>query len=79
MSYRLGQADYFKNAFDAPDEDQVNVWKRLKWRSRCSAMMKLMKDDKGNVLDLLAGHVTWTDYTEIYRIIKQYVIVKLNI
>jgi len=70
-TYRLGQKDYFKNAFDVPEEDPVKAYKRLKWRSRCSAMIKLLKDENGKVSDIFSGHTTWTDYSEIYRVIKQ--------
>lgn len=42
------------------------------WSSKCSAFIKILKDGKGNFIDLLAGHNTWTDYYEMIRTYKHY-------
>lgn len=42
------------------------------WSSKCSAFIKLVRDDKGEIKDLLAGHTTWTDYYEMSRTYKHY-------
>lgn len=42
------------------------------WSSKCSAFIKLLKDDKGKITDLLAGHNTWTEYYEMLRTYKHY-------
>jgi len=42
------------------------------WSSKCSAFIKLTKDENGKFQDLLAGHNTWTDYYEMIRSYKHY-------
>ena len=39
---------------------------------RCSALVKAVKDDSGNVKDVLIGHATWDDYNSLTRIYKHY-------
>jgi hypothetical protein len=69
--YRLGQKDFFRKAFNMPNENPTIVWNRLMMRSKCSAMIKLIRDEEGNIKDLLSGHTAWSEYTETYRTMKQ--------
>jgi hypothetical protein len=72
--YKLGSENYFRNVFNMPTEDPKSVWRRFMWHSRCSAMIKLTKDESGKISDLLSGHTAWTDYSETLRTYKQYLI-----
>jgi len=41
--------------------------------SHCTAVVKLVKDPKTNLIkDLYVGHSTWDDYREMIRIYKEY-------
>ena len=68
---KLGDKNYFKKAFGINTEDPVKFWGELMWTSKCSAFIKLVKDDNGNWKDLLAGHTTWSEYYEMLRTFKQ--------
>ena len=67
--YKLGDKNYFRNVFNFPSESFL--WERIMMHSRCSAMIKILKDENDKPIDLLSGHVAWTDYTETYRTYKQ--------
>lgn len=41
-------------------------------QGHCSLLLKLLRDDNGNVKDLLIAHSTWDDYSEMHRIFKKY-------
>jgi hypothetical protein len=69
--YRLGEKNYFKDVFNIDESDPEKIWKRLMMMSHCSAMIKIIKDEKNNNLDLFSGHNAWTDYSEMYRTYKQ--------
>ena len=71
MGLRLGSPNYFKEAFNIDTNDPKVFWSHLMWHSKCSAMIKLIKDEKGNHVDILSGHTTWTDYYEMIRTYKQ--------
>ena len=45
------------------------IWKKLMKNGHCSAIAKLVKDDNGSY-DILAGHNTWSDYSEMMRTLK---------
>jgi hypothetical protein len=67
--YQLGDQNYFRNVFNFPNDSFL--WERIMINSHCSAMIKILKDEEGKPIDLLSGHVAWTDYTETYRTYKQ--------
>jgi len=48
------------------------VWLEKLAHEHCSAMLKLVKDEEGDIQDLLVGHTTWDDYSEMVRIFKSY-------
>jgi len=68
---KIGDKNYFKDAFGIDTEDPKEFWSQLMSNSRCSAFIKLTKDKNGKWDDLLIGHTTWTDYSEMIRIYKQ--------
>lgn len=68
---KIGDKNYFKDAFGIDTEDPKEFWTRLMWTSKCSAFIKLTKDNKGMWKDLLVGHTTWTDFYEMIRSYKQ--------
>jgi hypothetical protein len=45
------------------------IWKNLMKKGHCSALTKLVKTDDG-LFDILAGHNTWSDYSEMLRTLK---------
>lgn len=69
--YKLGEKNYFRKVFNIEDENPENILKQLMWKSRCSAMIKIIHDKNGKIVDLLSGHTTWSDYSELYRTMKQ--------
>ena len=69
---KIGDKNYFRDAFGIDTEDPKVFWEKLMWTSKCSAFIKLTKDNKGLWKDLLVGHTTWTDYYEMLRSYKQY-------
>jgi hypothetical protein len=68
---KLGDDNYFQDAFGIKTKDPVKFWGQLMWTSKCSAFIKLVKDSNGKWSDLLAGHTTWTEYFEMIRSYKQ--------
>lgn len=40
--------------------------------AHCSALIKVIKDEDENIKDILIGHTTWDDYSEMLRIYKTY-------
>jgi len=70
---KIGDKEYFKEAFGINTQDPKEFWTKLMWTSKCSAFIKLTKDIKGNWKDLLVGHTTWSDYYEMLRTYKQYI------
>jgi hypothetical protein len=49
--------------------DINKIWKDLIDYGHCSAIVKLVKDKNGK-FDIFAGHNTWSDYSELIRILK---------
>lgn len=74
---KIGDKKYFEIAFGIKTKDPIKFWKELMKTSRCSAFIKIVKDENNNWKDLLAGHTTWSDYSELLRIYKQYLIIIL--
>lgn len=68
---KIGEKNYFKDAFGIETEDPKSFWSQLMWSSKCSAFIKLTQDNKGMWKDLLVGHTTWTEYYEMIRTYKQ--------
>lgn len=72
-SYKLEDRLIFKKIFniDSRIDDPNRLWKRVMWRSRCSAYIKLLKNEDNKITDLFSGHNAWTEYTETYRSFKK--------
>jgi hypothetical protein len=70
-NYNLNDKNYFKDAFDIDATKPRDIWRSLMMKDRCSAMIKVVYNEAGEMTDLLAGHTTWSEYTETYRFIKQ--------
>jgi hypothetical protein len=68
-----GDPNYFEEAFGIKTEDPMTFWGQLMWTSKCSAFIKITKNENGTWNDLLAGHTTWTEYYEMLRTYKQYI------
>lgn len=68
---KMGDPDYNLKALNINTQDPVAFWKQLMWKSKCSAFIKILKDDQGNFKDLLSGHTTWSEYYEMLRSYKQ--------
>jgi hypothetical protein len=69
--HKLGEKDYFRTVFNINYKKPEDIWEKIMTKSRCSAMIKITKDDEGKFKDLFAGHTAWSDYTEMYRTYKQ--------
>jgi hypothetical protein len=69
---KMTDKNYFKEAFGINTRDPLQFWGQLMWTSKCSAFIKITKDQKGDWNDLLAGHTTWTEYYEMLRSYKHY-------
>lgn len=48
------------------------IWLKKLTDTHCSALVKLVKDEDGNIEDLFVSHTTWDDYSEMIRIFKVY-------
>jgi len=68
---KIGDKNYFKDAFGIDTKDPKEFWTKLMWTSKCSAFIKLVKDEQGKWSDLLVGHTTWTEFYEMMRSYKQ--------
>ena len=68
---KIGDNNYFDVAFGIKTNDPVKFWKEMMRSSRCSAFIKILKDEENNWKDLIAGHTTWADYSELLRTYKQ--------
>ncbi len=68
---KIGDDNYFEVAFGIKTKDPIRFWKELMRTSRCSAFIKILKDEKNNWKDLMAGHTTWADFSEMLRTYKQ--------
>jgi hypothetical protein len=61
---------YLKETYGS--EDPEIVWSKIMASSHCSAIIKLIKDEKNEVKDIFVGHTTWDSYSEMNRIFKKY-------
>ncbi len=68
---KIGDRNYFRDAFGINTRDPREFWTKLMWTSKCSAFIKLVKDEQGKWSDLLVGHTTWTEFYEMLRSYKQ--------
>lgn len=48
------------------------IWKNITKNGHCSALVKLLKNNTSKKYDVLLGHNTWTDYSEMLRTLKTY-------
>jgi hypothetical protein len=71
VKIKIGEKNYFKEAFGIDTNDPKEFWSKLMMQSKCSAFIKLTKDKKGKWNDLLVGHTTWAYYHEMLRSFKQ--------
>ena len=60
--------DSLKKVFNT--SDIIKIWKNLTKKSHCSVILKLIEDKDG--IDILAGHDTWSSYSELIRTLKVY-------
>jgi hypothetical protein len=79
MQYRRSVNTYdvrnrkdFERIFRIKSDDPKTIWKRLMWRSRCSAYIKLLKNEDNEITQLYTGHNAWTEFTETLRTYKHY-------
>jgi hypothetical protein len=70
-SYDIRNRKFFERIFRINSKDPKTIWKRMMWRSRCSAYIKLIKNENNEISELYTGHNSWTDYTETLRTYKQ--------
>lgn len=68
---KMGDTDYFKEAFGIDTKDPKEFWTKLMMESKCSAFIKIVKNKEGKWEDLLVGHTTWAYYMEMLRSYKQ--------
>lgn len=70
-SYDIRNRKFFERIFRIQAKDPKTIWKRMMWRSRCSAYIKLLKNEEGGITDLFTGHNAWTEFTETIRTYKR--------
>jgi hypothetical protein len=82
--FRIKDRDYFNNAFgiDLHKDDLKTNFMRKNFNARmnirndrCSAMVKLIRENNdvnGKIHDIFVGHVTWSDFTESIKYLKNY-------
>lgn len=68
--FRLQDKSYFKDAFNIDTQDPAVFWNQLMKQGKCSAFIKLLKDEQGNHKDLMVGHTTWGEDVELIRTYK---------
>jgi hypothetical protein len=64
--------DFYKkeNLIEFYNSSEINViWKNLIRKGHCSAIIKMTEDLEGQK-DIIAGHNTWSDYSEMIRVLK---------
>lgn len=60
-----------KNLFSFYNTNNISkIWKDITNQGHCSAIIKLIENPKTKMLDILAGHNTWSDYSEMIRVLK---------
>jgi len=54
-------------------DDPEFIWKKLMQRSHCTAAIKVLLEDEGDLIkDVLVAHTTWDSFSEMHRIYKMY-------
>jgi len=48
------------------------IWRDILKNSRCSTIVKVLKDNNDNYKDILISHSTWDGYSEMVRFFKHY-------
>jgi len=51
---------------------QKKLWLKRLANSHCSVLFKTVRDDDGNVEDVLASHGTWDDFGDMMKMVKNY-------
>ena len=57
------------------DMNKVELLEMVSLKGHCSALLKVTANeaDRGQPVDVLASHTTWSDYSEMFRFYKHYV------
>lgn len=68
----LGDVGYLKENFgiDEKGKNPNQLWSEFLKGSRCSAFVKLLKDQNSNIRDIIIGHTAWGESIELLRIFK---------
>lgn len=64
--------DFYKkdNLIKFYETTDINIiWKNLIRKGHCSAIIKVIENSEGKK-DIIAGHNTWSDYSEMIRVLK---------
>ena len=67
---KRSQLIHSKEALELVQKNDEDLWTMLLAQSKCTAMIKLLRDDQGHVKDVIFAHNAWTDYAEMVRIYK---------
>lgn len=59
-------------------KDPDTYWELKMLHSHCTLLCKLKKNENGSIEDLLVGHTTWDDYSEMLRIWKYQDLTKIG-
>jgi len=63
--------EYLLKYFNSDDPEFI--WKKLMQRSHCTAAIKVLLEDDGDLIkDVLVAHTTWDSFSEMHRIFKMY-------
>lgn len=62
--------------FKVNNGDELFLKKLMK--SHCSAFVKVIKNGENRISDVMIGHSTWDDYSEMLRVYKYYEIEMLG-
>lgn len=54
------------------ESDATLLWSKLMSKSHCSALIKAMFNNNGEISEVFVGHTTWDSYSEMHRIFKVY-------
>lgn len=69
---RIGDKNYFKEAFGINTSNPKMFWEELLKSSRCSALVKIITDKNSNIKNMILGHTTWGERMELIRSFKMY-------
>jgi hypothetical protein len=63
--------EYLLKYFNSDDPEFI--WNKLMQRSHCTAAIKVLLEDEGDLIkDVLVAHTTWDSFSEMHRIYKMY-------